>query len=74
MNPRDQQHKPKTTIIPANPGFTCTGKPIVAWLIEDGKVVGSITVGDSAGCPLVACPDGTTWQLVEPFSQRGGDE
>ncbi len=32
-------YKPKTTIIPANPGFWHKGYPVVAWVIEDGHVV-----------------------------------
>lgn len=41
MNP-DSQHKPKTSIIPANPDLFLNGLPIVAWVIEDGKVAKAI--------------------------------
>lgn len=37
------QYKPKTTIIQANPGFSRNGEPVVAWVIEDGRVARAIT-------------------------------
>lgn len=37
------QYKPKTTIIPANPDLFLNGLPIVAWVIEDGRVAKAIT-------------------------------
>lgn len=37
-------YKPKTTIIPANPGFWHHGHPVVAWVIEDGEVARPVTL------------------------------
>lgn len=45
MNPKDQQHRPKMTIIQANPGYTCDGYDVMAWIIEDGAVAGAVTIG-----------------------------
>lgn len=38
-----ENYKPKTTIIPANPDLFLNGLPVVAWVIEDGKVAKAIT-------------------------------
>lgn len=44
MQPFDPNYKPKTTIIPANPGLSCNGQTVVAWVVEDGLVARAITV------------------------------
>ncbi len=36
-------YKPKTTIIQANPDLVIDGRPVVAWVIEDGQIVEAIT-------------------------------
>lgn len=38
-----ENYKPKTTIIQANPDLFLNGLPVVAWVIEDGKVAKAIT-------------------------------
>ena len=43
MQPQDPNYKPKTTIIPANPDLFLNGLPVVAWVIEDGRVARAIT-------------------------------
>lgn len=52
MNPRDPQYKPKTTIIQANPGYTCNGHDVMAWVIEDGAVAGAVTIGGTQYGPI----------------------
>lgn len=43
MQPHDPNYKPKTTIIPANPGAsTPEGYIVVAWVIEDGRIARAI--------------------------------
>lgn len=43
MQPHDPNYKPKTTIIPANPGIlTPAGHVVVAWVIEDGRIARAI--------------------------------
>ena len=66
MQPHDPNYKPKTTIIPANPGLTAShpedGEKIVvvAWVIEDGRIARAI------------CYDPRTKVPCE--LQRGADE
>lgn len=56
-----ENYKPKTTIIPANPGFLDeNGHAVVAWVIEDGRVARAITFDPNRPVPCA--------------SQRGGDE
>ena len=43
MQPNDPNYKPKTTIIQANPDIRCDGQLVVAWVIEDGRVVRAVT-------------------------------
>ena len=57
MQPNDPNYKPKTTIIPANPGAsTPEGHAVVAWVIEDGQVVRAVTTPcqHSGGLVLVS--------------------
>lgn len=49
MQPHDPNYKPKTTIIPANPGFWHHGNPVVAWVIEDGQVARPVALDGSGG-------------------------
>ncbi len=47
-------YKPKTTIIQANPDLFLNGLPVVAWVIEDGKVAKAITAPERVvHAPLV---------------------
>lgn len=65
MIPKDQQYRPKTTIIPANPGFTFKGATVVAWVIEEGAVTKPITVSDF---------DGVVFNTFADLPERGADE
>lgn len=58
-------YKPKTTIIPANPGFWTNGLPVVAWVIEDGRAARPVTLDDGT----------FNWSYHEPqpATQRGDD-
>ena len=61
MQPNDPNYKPKTTIIPANPGAsTPEGHIVVAWVIEDGRIARAI------------CHDPKS--PVAHTTQRGADE
>jgi hypothetical protein len=58
-------YKPKTTIIQANPGFWSNGVPVVAWVIEDGRVARPVTLDD----------DGSfNWTIDLTPAVRGADE
>lgn len=52
---QDPQHKPKTTIIPANPGIYHDKRLVVAWVIEDGDIAKAITVNKQSHEPYGSC-------------------
>lgn len=57
-------YKPKTTIIPANPGFWSDGVPVVAWVIEDGRAARPVTLDGG----------GFNWTYTDPQqAERGAD-
>ena len=56
MQPHDPNYKPKTTIIPANPGIHCDGQLVVAWVIEDGRISRPIFAPDAVEIRATAQP------------------